>query len=172
MIPPAKDDGVATAQEATDVIVPPDVEDDVLGAMIGSFLPHHPAVSLVDPVPTHPEIADGFAQVARQVLLPGLAVADLVTLGEAVAVGVDPARPVPVQERRPLTVGVGGREGPASVQAITRHVIAQNVPQLAIELSPAILVQEGVNDALGHGTIAQVLCKRHRFFLPLGQHRR
>ena len=118
VVPEAVGDGVAAAQQAADVIVAPDVEDDVLGSVIGSLLPEHPAVRLVDAVAAHAEVPDRLAQVARQVLLPGLAVADLVALREAVAVGVDAALPAGVHERSAGTVGLDGRDRGASVHAV------------------------------------------------------
>ena len=63
----------------------------ILRAVIGAFFADHAAVRLIDAVPAHAEVADRLAEVARQVLLPRLAVADLMALGEAVAIGVDPA---------------------------------------------------------------------------------
>ena len=75
---------MAAAQQAPDVIVSPDVEDEVFRAVIGPFLPNHSAIRLVDAVSSHPEVPYRFAQVSCQVLLPRLAVADLVALREAV----------------------------------------------------------------------------------------
>ena len=96
---------MAAAQQAADVIVAPDVEDQVFGPVIGAFPRNHPAVGLVDAVAAHAEVPDRLAQVCRQIFLPGLAVADLVALREAVAIGIDAALSAGVHERSPSPVG-------------------------------------------------------------------
>ena len=87
------------------MIVTPDVEDHVLGTVVGLFLAQHAAVSLIDSVASHAEIADGLPQVTREILLPRFRIADLVALSEAVAIGVDPAFPAGVRERCPAPLG-------------------------------------------------------------------
>ena len=56
--------------------------------------PDHSSIGLIGAIATHAEVANRFAQVSRQVLLPGLVITHLMALGEAVAVGIQAAVPV------------------------------------------------------------------------------
>ena len=71
-------------------IIAPDIEDHVLCAIGRPLHPQHPTVGLVHAVAADAEVPDWLPEVAGEVLLPGLGVADLSALGVAVAVGVDP----------------------------------------------------------------------------------
>ena len=88
--------------DAPDVVFGEHIEDHIRARLSRLLLAHHPAVRLVHAVATHAEVADGLTEVGRQNLLPRFAVADLVTLGEAVAVGVDPAALFGGVDRAPL----------------------------------------------------------------------
>src|SRR5215831_14841062 len=89
VIPPWVDRGVAAAQQASHMVVSPNVKDEILGTMLGPLLTEHTPIGLIHAVTAHPKIPDGLAEVSRQIFLPGLAVANLVAEGEAVAIGVD-----------------------------------------------------------------------------------
>src|SRR5215510_9709007 len=89
VIPPPVDRGVAAPQQASDVVVPPDIKDHVLGAVLGPLLAQHTPIGLIHTITAHSEIADGLPEMSSQVFLPRLAIADLVTEGETVSIGVD-----------------------------------------------------------------------------------
>lgn len=89
---------MATAHDAAKVIVTPDVEEDVFATEITHLSADHPPIGLQSTVPTHAEVADRFTEVSGEVLLPGLMITHLVTLGETVAVGVETAGPIPIDD--------------------------------------------------------------------------
>ena len=64
---------------------------------------------------------------ACQILLPRLGITDLMALGEAVAVGVDPTLPAGVDKRRARPVRLDSRKGGALIHAVGGEVIPQNV---------------------------------------------
>ena len=80
--------GMAAAQQAADVIVAPNVEDQILRPMACPFLSNHPAVSLIDAVPAHAEVPNRLAEMPGQILLPGFPVIDLIAVRKAIAVCV------------------------------------------------------------------------------------
>ena len=147
------------------MVVAPDVEDQVLGAVVGRLLADHPPIRLVGPVAAHAEVADRLPEVGRQRLLPGLAVADLMALGEAVAIGVDPAGLARVHERRPGAVGSGRRDRGAAVDAVARQVVAEDVAQLRVELRPARAAEEAIDHRSGDGAFPQKLFEGRLFGL-------
>src|ERR1700733_13069986 len=103
------------AHDAAGRIVAPHVEDHVLCAIGCPLHPQHPAIGLVNAVAADAKVRDWLAEMAGQVLLPRLAVADLVALGEAVAVRVDPRLPASIKEARARAVGPERLDGPAVV---------------------------------------------------------
>jgi hypothetical protein len=82
---------VTTSQQTSDVVVTPNIKNEILGAMIGFFLPDHSSVRLVNAETAHPEVPDGLTKMPRQVLLPSFTIVYLVALSETVAISVDPA---------------------------------------------------------------------------------
>src|SRR5262249_44749134 len=165
IIPPGIHEGAATAQEAPDGIVAPDVQDQILGSVVGPLLADHSAIGLVDAETAHAEVADRLTQVRRQVLLPGLTVADLVALGEAVAVSVNPAGPVHVHERSPGPVGPDGRGNRGTpVDAVRREKVAQDIAQLRVKPRPACrAAQEAIDHLPWNGAGLQKLDERGLF---------
>ena len=97
---PGVDHAPPAAHNAARRIIAPHVEDHVLRAVGRPLHPQHPPVSLVHAVAADAEVPDRLAEMAGEVLLPRLAVADLGALGEAVAVSIDPRLPVGVEEAR------------------------------------------------------------------------
>ena len=84
--------GSALAEpQVAEVIVVINIQDDVLDAALLFHL-QHAAISLINAVAADAVVSNGFLEMRRQILLPGLAVADLIAVGEAVAVGMDAAR--------------------------------------------------------------------------------
>src|SRR5215831_18887711 len=77
VIPPPVDGGVAAAQQASDMVVSPDIKNKILRAMLGPLLAEHATIGLIHAVTAHSKVPDGLAEVSSQVFLPSLAVADL-----------------------------------------------------------------------------------------------
>ena len=72
---PALGYDVATAHDAAEVIVTPDVEEDVVAAEIANFRAHHAAIRLEGTVAAHAEVANRLTQVGGEVLLPRFVIA-------------------------------------------------------------------------------------------------
>ena len=81
---------VAPGNEIAFVVITKDVQDDILGGVLARCR-HlaHTAIRLVHTVVADAVVTDRFLQARREVVLPGLAIVDLVTIGETVTVGVD-----------------------------------------------------------------------------------
>src|SRR5438132_951979 len=148
---------MSAAQQTPDVIVAPDIENEVPSPVVGPFFPQHPAVSLIDSIPAHPEVPNRLAQVPRQILLPSLAVADLVALSEAVTVGVDAAFPAGINEGGASAIGLDGGDSGAGVDSIGRQIIPQNVAQFWIKLRPTGTAQKSVNHLSRDSALLQIL---------------
>src|SRR5208337_4040942 len=117
----------------------------------------------------HAEVPHGFAEMGRQVLLPSLAVADLMALSEAVAVGVDTAPLAGIHESRPRPIGLDGRKRCAVVDAVRGEIVAQNIAQLGIEAGPARAAQESFDRRWRDGARPQVLFERRSAALRIGR---
>lgn len=89
------DADVSPGVEVAKMVVIVDVEDyDVGGRLLFFF--EHSQVGLIDGPSADAEVADRLLEVGCEDFLPGLAVAYLVALSKAIAVGVDSAREVGV----------------------------------------------------------------------------
>src|SRR5689334_22842733 len=109
VVPRLVDDSVPASQQASDVIVSPNVEDQVFRTMVGALFADHPPVGLINSKASHAEISDRLAQMSRQILLPGLTVADLVAMSEAVSVGIDAAFFSRIDKRSPRSIELNRR---------------------------------------------------------------
>ncbi len=127
IIPPTKDDGVPASQETAHMVVTPDVEDHILGAVVRFLFADHPSIGLVDAITSHAKVADRFAQMTGQVLLPGFRIADLMTLRKAIAIRVDATRPVGIDHRCAGSIGLDRGNRRAVVQSVRRQVVAQDI---------------------------------------------
>src|SRR5207249_3561211 len=126
--------------EVAIVVVVKDIEDNVLGGPpLLDF--EHAAIRLVGAVATDAVVADGLLQVRRQVLLPRLAVADLVAMGEAVAVGVDAAIAVWGIDHSAGAVGLVMIESSRLVHPVGPNRIAQGPPHVRIKDPAAMSAQ-------------------------------
>ena len=72
----------------------------------------------------------------REIFLPGFAIADLLTLGEAVAIGVYTARLVSVVDLPPLPCRIMSIRGPAMVHAVLHDNVIRYVTQYGVEFYP------------------------------------
>ena len=93
-----------------------------------------------------------------QVLLPGLSIVDLVTLSEAVPVGIDPPLSAHIQMWCSAPIRLDRRKRGTAVDSISGKVIAQDIADLRVELGPGKLlwVDEGVQKLLGDGAFSQI----------------
>jgi hypothetical protein len=130
------DEDPPAGEEAPTVIVVPEVKYDVPGRRGPAFHPQHSPVSLVNPVSPDPEISDRLPQMGRHYLLPGLPVTHLGAMGEAVAVGVDPARLVRKLFHAPFArITVTVYRG-APVHAVMDCAVLEDIPQFGVEPGP------------------------------------
>ena len=136
---------MAAAQQGADVIVAPDIEHDVLGPVIAPFFLQHPAVGLIDSKSAHTEVPDRLAQVGRQILLPSLAVTNLVAMSEAVAIGVNAASLACIHMGRAGAVGLDSGNRCAAVDPIRGKIISQDIAHFRIKARPTGTAQESVN---------------------------
>ena len=118
VIPGFVNEGVAAAQQAPNMIVSPNIEDQILRSVVRAFFPNHSPIGLVDSIAAHPEVPDGLTQMAGEILLPGFGVADLVALRKTVAVSVDAAFLPRVDKRGSSSVGLNRGQGRAAVHAV------------------------------------------------------
>ena len=151
--------GVPGTHHRAAVVVTPDVEDDILGAQVALLGAQEPPVGLVGAEAAHAEVAHRLAQVSGQVLLPGLAVADLVALSERIAVGVEAAWPAGIHPGGALAVVLAGGDGPAVVDTVPWQGAAEGVAHLAVEPGPGrhLGVEEVVDGLAGNGGRAKKL---------------
>jgi hypothetical protein len=114
------------AHDAARRIVAPHAEDHVLRAIGRPLHPQHPAIGLVHAVTADAKVRDWLAEMAGEVLLPSLAVADLIALGEAIAVRVDPRLSARIKEARPRAVRSERLDGPAVVYSGLNDGVVQD----------------------------------------------
>jgi hypothetical protein len=117
------------AEQVPVVVVVEDVEDDVPRRR-PLFFALQAQVGQVDGVAADAVVADPLAEVGGQGLLPGLAVADLLAAGEAVAVGVDAAGLLGV---------VNGPAGAQAVVAVRVDRAVEPFLEIAVDVQVARL---------------------------------
>ena len=105
----------------------------------------------------------------RQVLLPGFTVAGLMALGEAVAVRVNPARPMGITDHRPLAGLLVAGDGAAAVHAVFQNVVSQRVAELGVKSCPVgpSRIQEGLHFLAGRDQAAKKFADRGGLQLSL-----
>lgn len=122
--------------EVAVMIIEKDVQDHILGAAVRLLDVFEPEGSLVYAEAADTEVADRLADVSRQIFLPGLAVADLMALGETVPEAVDPALVTSMTCDQPfpewaVAIGTGG-----PVVTIGHVGVVGQIAKIRIELRP------------------------------------
>ena len=125
--------------EVAEVIVVPDVEHDVVGG-VRCFDLAHAAIGLVDAIAADAVVFDRLAQMRGEILLPGLAVGNLVAVGEAIAVGVD---------ARGLVGGVDSAAGAGRLVVVKSLGVVDAVGTDRVDEDPAELAVVGPAEPFG-----------------------
>src|SRR4029453_6746173 len=118
------------------VIVIVNIQDDVLDAAL-LFHHQHAAISLINAVAADAVVSNGLLKMRRQILLPGLAVADLIAVREAVAEGMDAARLVGKLNSLPGSVRFIVVKRPGIIYTIAMNRTAMHPSEFRV-ISPAI----------------------------------
>src|SRR5687767_7422532 len=121
------------------VVVVIDVEDEKWSLHRRSLHAAQPGKGLVHAVASDAEVPDRLAEVRGKRLLPSFAVADLVALREAVAVGIHTARTAGVVDDPPLARPAVTINGVRAVDAVALDRVARHIAQLRIELRPLVV---------------------------------
>src|SRR5262245_20432800 len=98
-------------------VVTANLQNQVLCTVAAAFFAQQATIGLIDPMTSGTEVADGLAQVGRQILLPGFPVVDLIAMRKTVAVSVDARFAIRIHEGFPSAIGLDFDHHAAAINA-------------------------------------------------------
>src|SRR5262249_35651005 len=107
----------ARPHEAADGVISPYVQNQALGSMLSALMPYHPTVGLINTVAADAIVPYGLAKVTPEILLPSLAVTDLIALRKAISVTVDTGPHIRISDARAGAVWLECLHGARAVYA-------------------------------------------------------